>query len=192
MAKKVNPAVGESKEEPKFEVTYAQVQALYNAINDAKNQRVGMGVPTFRTTTILNKGVCKPIIDIITEANTPSKDLDKYREEFAAIQEKYGEKSIDGRTLKRYSKPYGKGEEVVDPNEMGYYNYLDLQGFRNESEELDKKYDAVIEEEKKRPELVADILKTKVKLSFKTFQSLPADVTWDLEEVLREIGLINS
>ena len=75
---------------------------------------------------------------------------------------------------------------------MGYYNYLDLEGFRNDSEELDKKYDAVIEEEKKRPELVADILKTKVKLSFKTFQSLPADVTWDLEEVLREIGLINS
>ena len=73
MAKKVNPAVGESKEEPKFEVTYAQVQALYNAINDAKNQRVGMGVPSFRTTTILNKGVCKPIMDIITEANTPSK-----------------------------------------------------------------------------------------------------------------------
>ena len=151
-----------------------------------------MGVPTFRTTTILNKGVCKPIIYIITEANTPSKDLDKYREEFAAIQEKYGEKSIDGRTLKLYSKPYGKGEEVIDPNENGYYNYPDLQGFRDESDELDKKYDAVIEEEKKRPELVADILKTKVKLSFKTFQSLPADVTWDLEEVLREIGLINS
>ena len=65
-------------------------------------------------------------------------------------------------------------------------------GIRNKLNYHAEKYDAVIEEEKKRPELVADILKTKVKLSFKTFQSLPADVTWDLEEVLREIGLINS
>lgn len=171
-------------------ITYEQAARLFTGIEEAANARVGMGNPEFRTACLMNKAVVKPHIETIKEAQTPSEDYKAYRSKSEELTKRYAVKNEDG-TIKRFTLPLGKGEEVIDPEMRGYPLYSDYAKYSKEIDQLDEEYKAVLEEEKNRPQLVEELLKKKIEnLYFKSIERKPADIPWNTEEIFIEVGII--